>query len=224
MNDYEIILSELKKNRSNKLVEFSSKIIRTKFELIGSYSTDIKSIFKKYKTINLKSFNEFKYYEMNLIYITYGLKQNKTIEEQIKFLLENKDIIDCWAIVDSTAKLIETKPIKEELKMLDILASTDEEFLIRYKYIKLFDYVTKDNLEIIFNNIMNNEFYYVLMGEAWLLAECFIKYPDDTFLFIKNSEIDNKIKLKTISKICDSYRVNNENKLKVKELRNTLKK
>lgn len=224
MNDYEIILSELSKKRNCKLVEFSSKIIRTKFVLIGSYSTDIKNIFKKYKTIDLNSFNEFKYYEMNLIYITYGLKQNKTIGEQIKFLLENKDIIDCWAIVDSTAKLIETKPIKEELKMLDILASTDEEFLIRYKYIKLFDYVTKDNLEIIFNNIMNSEFYYVLMGEAWLLAECFIKYPDDTFLFIKNSEIDNKIKLKTISKICDSYRVNNENKLKVKEFRNTLKK
>lgn len=224
MNDYEIILSELNKKRHCKLVEFSSKIIRTKFELIGSYSTDIKNIFKKYKTINLKSFNEFKYYEMNLIYITYGLKQNKTIEEQIKFLLDNKDIIDCWAIVDSTAKLIKTKPIKEELKMLDILASTNEEFLIRYKYIKLFDYIAKDNLKIIFNNIINSEFYYVLMGEARLLAECFIMYPDDTFLFIKNSEIDNKIKLKIISKICDSYRVHDEDKLKVKELRNTLKK
>lgn len=224
MNDYEIILSELNKKRHCKLVEFSSKIIRTKFELIGSYSTDIKNIFKKYKTINLKSFNEFKYYEMNLIYITYGLKQNKTIEEQIKFLLDNKDIIDCWAIVDSTAKLIKTKPIKEELKMLDILASTNEEFLIRYKYIKLFDYIAKDNLKIIFDNIINSEFYYVLMGEARLLAECFIMYPDDTFLFIKNSEIDNKIKLKTISKICDSYRVHDEDKLKVKELRNTLKK
>ena len=161
---------------------------------------------------------------MNLIYITYGLKQNKTIEEQIKFLLDNKDIIDCWAIVDSTAKLIKTKPINEELKMLDILTSSNEEFLIRYKYIKLFDYVNKDNLEIIFNSIINSEFYYVLMGEAWLLADCYIKYPNETFLFLKNSEIDNKIKLKTISKICDSYRVNNENKLKVKELRNTLKK
>lgn len=224
MNDYEIILKELNEKRSYKLVEFSSKIIRTKFQLIGSYSTDIKNIFKKYKTIDLKSFNEFKYYEMNLIYITYGLKQNKTIEEQIKFLLDNKDIIDCWAIVDSTAKLIKTKPINEELKMLDILASSNEEFLIRCKYIKLFDYINKDNLEIIFNSIINSEFYYVLMGEAWLLADCYIKYPSETFLFLKNSEIDNKIKLKTISKICDSYRVNNENKLKVKELRNTLKK
>lgn len=224
MNDYEIILKELNEKRSYKLVEFSSKIIRTKFQLIGSYSTDIKNIFKKYKTIDLKSFNEFKYYEMNLIYITYGLKQNKTIEEQIKFLLDNKDIIDCWAIVDSTAKLIKTKPINEELKMLDILASSNEEFLIRCKYIKLFDYINKDNLEIIFHNIINSEFYYVLMGEAWLLADCYIKYPNETFLFLKNSEIDNKIKLKTISKICDSYRVNNENKLKVKELRNTLKK
>lgn len=224
MNDYEIILKELNEKRSYKLVEFSSKIIRTKFQLIGLYSTDIKNIFKKYKTIDLKSFNEFKYYEMNLIYITYGLKQNKTIEEQIKFLLDNKDIIDCWAIVDSTAKLIKTKPINEELKMLDILASSNEEFLIRYKYIKLFDYINKDNLKIIFNNIINSEFYYVLMGEAWLLADCYIKYPNETFLFLKNSEIDNKIKLKTISKICDSYRVNNENKLKVKELRNTLKK
>lgn len=224
MNDYEIILKELNEKRSYKLVEFSSKIIRTKFQLIGLYSTDIKNIFKKNKTIDLKSFNEFKYYEMNLIYITYGLKQNKTIEEQIKFLLDNKDIIDCWAIVDSTAKLIKTKPINEELKMLDILTSSNEEFLIRYKYIKLFDYVNKDYLEIIFNSIINSEFYYVLMGEAWLLADCYIKYPNETFLFLKNSEIDNKIKLKTISKICDSYRVNNENKLKVKELRNTLKK
>lgn len=47
MNDYEIILKELNEKRSYKLVEFSSKIIRTKFQLIGSYSTDIKNIFKK---------------------------------------------------------------------------------------------------------------------------------------------------------------------------------
>ena len=46
MNDYEIILNELKKNRSNKLVEFSSKIIRTKFELIGcNYNVYLSHIF-----------------------------------------------------------------------------------------------------------------------------------------------------------------------------------
>ncbi len=57
------------------------------------------------------------------------------------------------------------------------------------------------------------------MALAWLLAECFIKFPDETFSYLKSSNLDKWTFNKTISKISDSYRVDSELKKEVKKLR-----
>ena len=58
----------------------------------------------------------------------------------------------------------------------------------------------------------------VMMSEAWLLQSIAIKYPDEVFNLLTTLE-DEKLKLKTISKICDSFRFNMEAKEKFKTLR-----
>jgi 3-methyladenine DNA glycosylase AlkD len=57
------------------------------------------------------------------------------------------------------------------------------------------------------------------MAIAWLLAECFIKYPDETFGYLKQSNLEKWTFNKTLSKICDSCRVPSEAKQQIKLLR-----
>ena len=45
---------------------------------------------------------------------------------------------------------------------------------------------------------------------------CYIKFPKETFRYLQNNKLDNTTYNKAISKICDSYRVdvNEKNGLK----------
>ena len=58
----------------------------------------------------------------------------------------------------------------------------------------------------------------VMMAEAWLLATVAIDFPDPIFNYLKNTN-DITLKRKTISKMCDSFRINEKQKQRFKSLR-----
>ncbi len=51
------------------------------------------------------------------------------------------------------------------------------------------------------------EHYYVQMAHAWLLAECYTKFPKETAAYLEECELLDSIINKTVQKIRDSYRV-----------------
>ena len=58
-----------------------------------------------------------------------------------------------------------------------------------------------------------------MMANAWLISICFIKYPDKTMKYLLNNSLDKTTFNKSIDKICDSYRVSNDIKINLKELK-----
>lgn len=83
-------------------------------------------------------------------------------------------------------------------------------------------YVEPKYLDLIFGTVddsASRDEYYVKMAIAWLLSECFIKYPDETLEYLKVAKLPKWTFNKTISKICDSYRVSGEMKKKLREMR-----
>ena len=70
----------------------------------------------------------------------------------------------------------------------------------------------------IFNHLRENDEYMVMMSEAWLLQTIAINYPNEVFDLLITLK-DQKLKLKTISKICDSFRFDEETKERFKSLR-----
>ena len=64
---------------------------------------------------------------------------------------------------------------------------------------------------------VNSANYYVKMAKAWLISICYIKYPSITEEFLYHTKMDNWTLNKTISKICDSKRVNEIDKLRLKK-------
>ncbi len=96
---------------------------------------------------------------------------------------------------------------------IDPLLVTGQEFPTRVGLVLLFSYVTPDYLALIYDRVTRlaaREEYYVKMAISWLLAECFIKFPDETLGYMLSSPLPKWTYNKTISKICDSYRVPDE--------------
>ena len=148
-------------------------------------------------------------------------------------------LLDNWCTVDTFVAALRRTVSHHEADFLDkkvnpLLKSSDE-FAVRTGLVCLLDFfITPDYLPLIFDRIestnrrigsansnikssTNN--YYIKMALSWLLAECFIKFPDATYSYLKSSTLDSWTFNKAISKICDSYRVDQATKTHLKTLR-----
>ena len=137
------------------------------------------------------------------------------------------DIINNWCTCDVFCSGV-TKRIGGHLaevldQKIDGLLSDSREFAVRVGLVLLkCAYMDFDYLNVIFDRVENlreREEYYIKMASAWLVAECFTKYPEETFAYLKVSKLPKWTYNKTISKICDSYRVAEEDKVVLRKMR-----
>lgn len=70
-------------------------------------------------------------------------------------------------------------------------------------------YVKKEYLDDIFSWAEQTvcEHYYVQMAHAWLIAECYTKFPEETYAYLTGCCLNQEILNKAVQKIRDSYRV-----------------
>ena len=57
------------------------------------------------------------------------------------------------------------------------------------------------------------------MANAWLISTCIAKFPNETIVFFKNNNLDNKTHNKVIQKSKESFRVSEENKILIDGLK-----
>lgn len=147
--------------------------------------------------------------------------------EMLKYFDSQIGYLDNWCTVDTFCASLRKTIKKHRSEFLDAkiesLLRSQDEFAVRAGLVCLLDfYVDFDHLFLIFDRIeslKNRDEYYIKMAIAWLLAECFIKYPDETFGYLKQSNLGKWTFNKALSKICDSYRVPSEAKQQIKLLR-----
>lgn len=224
MSTYSELLNDIEKLKNPKLSEFSKNILNTPIEVKGIYSKDVKTLIKKYKDININDFELDKFYELNFLYFAIGLQQKKTLEEQVEFVFENKEHLLSWGITDSTYQYFKVSIFEKTLPTIKLFISQKEEFLIRYGYLLLFKFLKDPTIhDTIFGLVKNSDFFYVKMAEAWILSYLYIYDSKKTYDYLFSSDISFEIKNMAIRKILDSYRVNKEEKEKVKALRTILK-
>lgn len=148
-------------------------------------------------------------------------------DKMIKVFDSHIEFLDNWCTVDTFCAALRKTIKKHEAEFLnqkvEKLLKAKNEFAVRFGIVSLLDfYVKPDYLFLIYDRIealKNRDEYYIKMALAWLLAECFIKFPDETFSYLKSSSLEPWTFNKAISKICDSYRVEPELKEAVKKLR-----
>ena len=225
---YTKFVEYLKTLKDEKYKEFhSSLVLNSKYEMIGIRVPIMRDIAKKIAKTNIEEYLKCAkdhYYEEVMIQglVISHIKDEKKFYEYFKKYITK---IDNWALCDtfcSSIKIVEKyeeKYFKEAIK----LCLNEKEFLSRIGIVTILDHFITDKhiLEIceMLNKIESDKFY-INMAQAWLVCEMYIKFPEETLIFIKNNNLNTFTHNKAISKIHDSYRVSKDDK----EYLNTLRK
>lgn len=221
------IRKDLENIQNDQLKQFNEKIINTKYKVLG-VKTDVLKKLSKENINNYKDY--FKenhiYYEEYMIHGFMLGYLKLTLEELIPYINDYIELIDNWAMVDSIVSNLKIlkKYEKETFELAKSYLKSDKEFKVRFGYCIFLSYYINTSKKEYIDEILElcnkrHESYYIQMMVAWLLSFSYIKFKEKTFSFLLYNNLDNFTFNKTISKICDSFRVAKEEKEKLKKLR-----
>ena len=154
-------------------------------------------------------------------------------EEKIKLIERFVPLINCWSVCDSFCtslkpmKKLKAEQRQELFNFLKPYFLSDKEYFVRFAVVMLMvcfddeDYLEK-NFEMILK--ITHSGYYVKMAVAWAISVFFVTDSKLTKKYMESGCFDDDTLLKAIGKIRDSYRVSDEDKLYVFNLREKIKK
>ena len=220
--NYKSLVDELFKIKDEKYAIFSKSLSNSDYISIGVKTPFLKDIIKKYKNdtdLKLEDFVLGEYLEVDYLYFCLSLSRLKTVDDQFDFIINNIKKAKSWCITDSLSCFLKKHDYDKYRSFFLKLQGSNYTYDRRTAYVVgLKHYRNKDILEVL-DYIKPNEEYMVMMSEAWLLATITIAYPQEVYDYLKNNA-DTTLKRKTISKIVESYRIDDLNKNKFKSLRN----
>ena len=212
-----------------------------KINTIEEFKQEFNKLGNNYKTKDIDRFNkELIKYNINVSFLkniimkeqqyhrTYfqvSLAQRKTIEDKLLFIEDNFNYLDDWWHVDQLTQFVNNNLdfdyIYEKAKLY---IQDDREFVRRWGYVIFMPTLVKnDKAYKLFELFKNNDKYYDIMAQAWLISYLAIYLPNETIELIKSKKLEYNIIGKAIQKICDSFRISADYKTKVKELREIYK-
>lgn len=226
--DYEDFKDYLLSLADEKYKEFSSGLIPGARPLIGIRIPILRDIAKQIAKGNWKSFfkvvSDDTFEEVMLQGLLLGYLKTD-IDTMFSLIEDFIPKINDWSVCDSTCtglKRFVRKNKTEFFKFIKKYFKSKKEFELRFGVIILMDNYIDDNYidEVlkIYDSIKNDG-YYVKMGVAWGISECFIKYNDKTMAFLKHNNLDNFTYNKALQKIVESNRVDKPIKLIIKEMK-----
>ncbi|MBQ7029955.1 MAG: DNA alkylation repair protein [Thermoguttaceae bacterium] len=135
--------------------------------------------------------------------------------------------IDSWAVCDvfSSSLRVPKDRRAEFWEALDFCAASERPFEVRFAVVATLNhFLEKSCLDAVFeraNKIAARRLgeYYVDMSLAWLVAEAFIRFPDATLKFLERNDFDDFTFNKSLQKIVESRRVDEETKAEIRRLK-----
>ena len=226
IESYEEVKSKLAELAEDEYREFSAKITLTERPFLGVRIPLVRKLAKAVPLEKIPEFLKVKPVSFEEVLFRGFLICRLPYEEMLGWFDSQVDYIGDWSSCDVFCSgLKAVKKHKAEFLDLKILRLLEDEreFAVRVGLVLLIcHYVELDYLAVIFDSVerlAGREEYYARMAIAWLIAECFIKYPEETLAYMRVSRLPKWTYNKAISKICDSYRVDKEMKEVVRGMR-----
>lgn len=210
-----------------KYKEFHSNLCPNVDKIIGVRIPELRIMAKEIASQNYVQFFEQvedEYYEelvLQGLVIGYA---KMSINETFEYLKIFVPKINSWAVCDTTCSnlKITKKYMKEMWEFLEQYINSKNEYEIRFALVMYLNYYLTDEYidEILqkVDKIISKE-YYVQMAIAWLISFAYIKQKEKTGKYLLKNNLDKFTQNKSIQKICESYRVNNEDKEKLRKLK-----
>ncbi|MDE7313710.1 MAG: DNA alkylation repair protein [Eubacterium sp.] len=133
-------------------------------------------------------------------------------------------VIDNWGVCDSCCMTYQWMKKQPEYwwGYLQEWLFSDTEFGIRFAFVAMLGhFVDEVYLQRIFAvcGQVRHQGYYARMAQAWLVSMCFVKFPEETYVYLQQDQMDDFTHNKAIQKTCESYRVSNEWKVKIRGIK-----
>ena len=144
---------------------------------------------------------------------------DKVISELEKFL----PYVDNWAVCDTISPKVFKKNREKIITKILSWIKSDHTYICRFgigMIMQLYledEYFKTSYLDIVAK--IRIEDYYINMMRAWLFQVALVKKWEITIKYIENNSLDIFTHNKTISKSCDSYRIDKTKKEYLKNLR-----
>ena len=234
-----LIREQLLNMAESKYGEFSASLIPGCSNLIGVRIPALRKLAKKlvkdssdWRQLLKESDMYFEETMLRGMIIGIGCYKDNDVDKGVKELRQFAPMVDNWSICDCfcTSFLLCEDYREEFLSVIIEFLESKQEYKVRIGFILLLSHYLKVDLNG--KNISRKkvveltdavlEGYYVQMAAAWLLAECFVTCPKQTWDFINNKgrdTMDIYTYNKALSKICESKNPSNEVKLKIKALK-----
>ena len=224
---YTEFLKLIEENKDEKYREFSAKLTPNIGESVGVRIPVLKKFAKEEAKGDWEEFFdkcENRLFEEKMVrgFIICFLKES--IERKLLLMEDFINIIDNWSICDSICCAFKLKKNEEE-KVYEFAKGyfeKDGEFEKRFGIvIMLSHFIDEKHIDEILKmlNNIDDEKFYVSMACAWALSVCYIKFEDKTYKAIKEGKLSKETVSRTVTKIIQSYRVDDRGKQRAKELR-----
>ena len=217
----EEITNELFKMQDEKYRDFNSKLIPTvdKESMIGVRTPDLRKYAKQ--LVKREDVREFlhsvphKYFDENQIH-AFVLAEIKDFEVCIEEVKNFLPYIDNWA-----TKVFK-KYHKELLPFIREWIRSDKTYTVRFSIGMLMKHFLDENFDLEYPAMVaevRSEEYYINMMTAWYFATALAKQYEQVLTFIENKKLDDWTHNKAIQKAVESYRITDEQKVYLKELK-----
>lgn len=225
-------MNEAIRNRLFELAEeeyrkFSSSLIPGEDKLLGVRLPHLRELAKEIAKGDWREYlsnAQDEYYEEIMLQgLVIGYAKAPP-EEILKYIVCFIPKISNWGVCDSfcTGLKLAKKHPEMVWDFIQPYLKSDKEFEIRFAVIMMLaHFIDEDHIDQVIAGLdqIRHEGYYVKMGAAWALSVCYVKYPEKTMQYLKNSNLDDFTYNKSLQKILESYRVDQESKTVIRNMK-----
>ena len=218
---------ELFKMQDMDYRDFNSKLIPTvdKESMIGIRTPDLrkyaKQLGKSSDVIEFLQTLPHKYFDENQLhaFIISEIKDFKNCIDEINRFLP---YIDNWATCDQLSPKVFKKYHNELFEYIKDWLKSDKVYTLRFGIGMLMEHFLDEDFDILYPEIVSkirSGEYYINMMIAWYFATALAKQYESIIPFIENNSLDIWTHNKAIQKSIESYRITDEQKAYLRELK-----
>lgn len=221
------IRTELQNLATTKHQAFTKSLIPNTLPLMGVRLPALRKVAKQFsqeEAIVYITQWKSQYHEESMLKMILLGRLRGAIGEILGYVEQTLPEVIDWAMCDTLCGDLKiTKHYPEEVwAFIEPKFASPKEFTARFATVMGLRYFINDHyVDLLLEKLLavTQPDYYAKIAVGWALAECFISYPEKTFLFLRDTLQDQKIKRFAIRKIVESRKPTNEQKEKVKGLR-----
>lgn len=223
----ETIREQLEAMKETEYCKFTQNLIPGIDNILGIRVPVLRKMAKELSKQDCSAFlnSEEIYFEETMLKgFVIGYKKHASAPELINDTEWFLPKINNWEVCDTfCAGLKETKKYKEAmLELIDTKLHSDKEYEVRFAVVMLLDYyIEEGNAGKVLERLdgVTHDAYYAKMAVAWAVSVCMVKDTTNTIEWLQHCHLDVFTYNKSIQKSCESYRIDDMIKKRLREMR-----